>query len=460
MPAPSYASWVLLVLVLAGVGAGRQAFASGKVLERARQLLGEANARQAFEELARLERELTGTIDYDYLYGVAALDTGNIEVAVSAFERVLAMKPNHAGAQLDLSRAYFMSGAFELAEAGFRKLADTNPPPAARSAIARYLEAIEARKRRSSAGAAAWTEVGVGYDDNITGVPTDFGAAAQQSFGIAGIEATGNSIKRRAAFGKVGAAAEYRHPLEGGWTLFSGAEVRARGYRMESDFNSIFGEARFGAALNAGPTQWRATGGYQRFNQAGAAPGEPKATNDRSTVFVQGDWRLMTEQKTQAGVSVQASRVEFLTNPTENFDQLLIAASWLRSFELPGLPLLYASVFASEDKARNVLPGGDATKSKNLFGGRAYLQYAMAPEFNVFGAVGVVSRRDKDSFARSITVEKGRDLFSEVQVGFNWQFRKDCGLRTQWALNQNQSNIDLYDFRRNEISTAVRCELT
>lgn len=448
---------VLLVAVF--FGAPQLAGANPASLERARQLLSEAKPRQAYDELARLEAGLAGNEAFDYLYGVAALDSGNIEVAITAFERVLAVRPNHAGAQMDLSRAYFAAGAFDLAEAGFRSLAQSNPPLAAQQAIARYLEAIQARKRQVSPGWAASVEAGIGYDDNLTGVPADFGAAAQQSFGIAGIEATGNSIKRRGAFGRLTAAAEYAYPLQGGWGVFGGGEARARTYPSERDFDSLLGEARLGATHADGPTQWKATAGYQRFAQDGAAPGDPRVTNDRNTAYVLGDWRHASGPKTQVGLSAQVSQVRFPTNAIEDFDQILVAATWLRSFESKGVPLLHLALFASDDRARNALPFSDTTKSKNLYGARSYSQYSLAPAVNLFGALGVVGRRDKDSFARSTTVEKGRDWFTEAQLGVHWQFRKACALRTQWAHTQNRSNIDLYDFRRNEVSTAVRCDL-
>lgn len=449
-----------LAAIIAGLwGAGQPAFASPQLLERARQLLDVGQARQAYEALSRQEATLAGNEAFDYLYGVAALDSGNIEAAIMSFERVLAVRPNHAGAQMDLARAYFAAGAYDLAEAGFRSLARLSPPPAAQQAIARYLEAIESRKRQATPAWSGTVEAGLGYDDNLTGVPSDFGAAAQQSFGIAGIEATGNSIRRRGAFGKASAAAEYAHPLQGGWGVFGGGEARLRAYPGEADFNSLLGEARAGVSHGNGPTQWKATAGYQRFAQDGAAPGEPRVTNDRNTAYVLGDWRHMWGPKTQVGLSAQVSQVRFPTNTIEDFDQLLVAASWLRSVEAKGVPLVHFAVFATDDRARNALPFSDATKSKNLFGARSYVQYSLSTSLSVFNALGVVGRRDKDAFARSTTVEKGRDWFAEAQLGLHWQFRKRCALRTQWAHTQNRSNIDLYDFRRNEVSTAVRCDL-
>lgn len=454
------ARWMtsLVALVLAG-GAAFPALANPEALERARQLLNQSNPKQAYMELIKLESQLAGNVDYDYLLGVAALDSGKLDDAIIAFERVLAVRPNHAGAQMDLARAYFMTGSFDLAEAAFKQLAESNPPPIAQQTINRYLEAIKARKRQTTAGWSGYAELGIGYDDNITGVPSDFGAAAQQSFGIVGIEATGNSIKRKAAFGNAAGAMEYSHPIAQGWGVFGGAEVRGRGYDGESDFNSLSGDVRFGTALNDGPTQWRALAGYMAFNQDGAAETEPMITNDRRSAYALGEWKHMLDQKTQVGLGLQYSQVRFPTNDVEDFNQIFLSASWLRSFESKGVPLLFVSAFVSDDEAVNKLPDGVTDKSKNLAGLRGYLQYSLTPKLNTFGALGFVLRRDKDDFARSTTVAEGEDRFGEFVLGLNWEFRKTCAVRAQWSYTRNASNIDLYDFKRNEVSTAVRCEL-
>lgn len=447
------------VALVAAAGLAAPALANPEAIDRAKRLLGESNPKQAYMELIKLESQLAGNLEYDYLLGVASLDSGKIDDAIIAFERVLAVNPNHAGAQMDLSRAYFSAGSYDLAEAGFRQLADSNPPAVAQQTINRYLEAIQARKRQTTAGWAGYAELGLGYDSNITGVPSDFGAAAQQSFGIIGIEATGNSVKRKAGFATASGAMEYSKPLSRGWSVFAGGEGKLRRYESESKFNSVSGEARAGGALNEGPTQWRLLGSFQAFNQEGDAPGDPKPTSDRRVASVQGDWKHYIDPKTQVGLGLQYSRVRFPENDIEDFDQVFLIGSWLRSFETRGVPILYLAAFASDDQAKNTLFDGETSKSKNLAGLRSYLQYSVTPKLNVFNGLGFVYRRDQDAFARSTTVEKGKDKFAEFVVGLNWQFRKACAVRTQLAYTRNDSNIAIYDFNRSEVSTAVRCEI-
>ena len=451
--------WLTAAGLVVAAGLSTAASADPATLEKARRLLVENNPKQAYMELIALQDRLAGNLDYDYLLGVAALDSGKIDDAIIALERVLAVNPNHAGAQMDLARAYFAAGSFDLAEAGFKSLAASNPPPAAQQTIARYLEAINARKRQTSPGWLGYGELGLGYDTNITGVPSDFGAAAQQSFGIVGIEATGNSVKRKAGFGNAAGALEYSVPLSRGWSVFAGGEGKLRGYEGESKYNSLSAEARAGGALNDGPTQWRAMASYLVFNQDGEAPGDPAPTNDRRIASAQLDWKYSLDPRTQVGLTGQYGQVRFPTNEVEDFDQVYLQATWLRSFDAKGQPLLYLSAFGSDDRAVNKLPDGETDKSKNLAGLRSYVQYSVSPKLNLFNGLGFVMRRDKDAFARSTTVEKGKDKFSEFLLGLNWQFQKTCAVRTQYVYTRNNSNIAIYDFDRSEVSTAVRCDV-
>jgi tetratricopeptide (TPR) repeat protein len=447
-----------LAFAFASTFAALPAHADPQALERARNQLAGGNAKQAYAELEPLQGKLAGTPEFDYLLGVAALDSGRIDESIIAFERVLALIPNHAGAQMDLARAYYAAGSFDLAEAAFLKLRAANPPPAAQQAISRYLESIQARRHQSQPGWIAFSELGLGYDSNITGVPVDFGAAAQQAFDLIGIQPTGNAIRRSAPFLHGGLGGEYTRPMPGGWSWFAGGEARGRAYHEESDFNSALLEARGGATVTRGANQYRAMGSLISFVQKGAAPGDPRPTNDRRLAGATVDWRHTLDPRTQVGAALQLNTVRFPDNRIEDFNQVFLSVSWLKSFERPGVPLLYLTAFAADDRARNEFADG-TTKGKNLYGARAYVQYSMSPKLQLFTGLAAIHRRDKDEFARSTTVAKGRDTFGEASLGAQWQFRDKCALRLLYAFSTNRSNIDIYDFDRHEISSVIRCEV-
>ena len=75
-------------------------------LEQALRLLGSGAADQAYEMLAAKEAEHAGDPNFDYLLGLAALDSGRPSRAVFALERVLAVDPGHARARRNSARLF------------------------------------------------------------------------------------------------------------------------------------------------------------------------------------------------------------------------------------------------------------------------------------------------------------------------------------------------------------------
>ena len=432
--------------------------ANPALLRDAQQLLAASNPKQAYMILVAQQDQLSGNVEFDYLLGVAALDSGKTDEAIIAFERVLQIDPKNAGARLDLARAYFNHGSMDLAKANFLELKASNPPPAALAAIEKYLAAIRARQTQTANVFSAWGETALGYDSNITGVPTDFTSAVASAFNLTGVNPTGNSIKRKAPYVAAAVGVDYSYALRAGWAAFVGGEARGRAYRHESDFKSVSAEARGGASWIAGQQQLRFTGGYNRFNQDGLAPGEPKPTNDRSTALVAADYRYALNDRQQWNVGLTGSRVKFLTNNIEDFNATTVTAGYTHSFERKGSPLLQLNGFYSRDEAVRKLADGVSDKSKRVTGARSYFQYSLTENLAWFNGLGFSVRRDESAFARATQIAIGRDRLGDITLGVTWRFQPKCAMRAQWFASRNDSNIAIYDFTRHEVSSTIRCD--
>jgi hemolysin activation/secretion protein len=83
---------------------------------------------------------------FNYLLGIAALDSGKLEKAILAFGRVLAEDPGFTGARLDMARAYYQSGDKTRAKAEFLAVMDQNPPEEAKATIRKYLDMLGAQE--------------------------------------------------------------------------------------------------------------------------------------------------------------------------------------------------------------------------------------------------------------------------------------------------------------------------
>jgi hypothetical protein len=438
--------------------AGSAVWANSKLLMDATKLLAEGNPKQAYMILVAEQNKLAGNLEFDYLLGVAALDSGRPSEAIIAFERVLAMNPMHAGAMMDLGRAYFTAGSLDLAESAFKQLQVSNPPEAAKMAIERYLKAIAERRSAGVRRSAAWGEVSLGYDTNITGVPNDFTRAVQSAFNIPGVEPTGNSIKRKAPYVAAAVGGDLLQPLGGNWTGHLGAEARGRAFRNEGDFNSTIAEVRTGASWAQGQQAWRFGASFNRFDQEGQAPGDPKPTNDRNTAQVTADYRFAVNEKSEFFAGLVGSKVKFPKNDTEDFKSAGINGGWAGQFDGRGKPALQITGYFSDDKAERKLADGVTDKSKRVGGVRGTYQYALSDSLALFNSLGYGERRDRSKFARATEIEIGRDKLADVTFGVSWKFQPRCAMRAQWFASKNESNIAIYDYTRNEVSSNIRCD--
>src|SRR5258708_12393226 len=87
--------------------------------DRAKRLLEQKQPKQAYDLLLPQEGARAGDPEFDYLLGVAALDSGNLERAVFALERVLAVQPNNHLARAEIARAYLDMGERDAARQQF-----------------------------------------------------------------------------------------------------------------------------------------------------------------------------------------------------------------------------------------------------------------------------------------------------------------------------------------------------
>ena len=450
--------WIGLLLLACTSVYTASAFADSEILNRATQQLAAGNPKQAYMLLIAEQDKLSGDAEYDYLLGVAALDSGKIDDAIIAFERVLSKNPKNAGAQLDLGRAYFNAGSFDLAEATFLVLKRSNPPPNAMLAINRYLEAIKARKQKSARSIAAWGEVSLGYDTNLTGVPNDFSAAVASSFNLIGIDPTGNSIKRKAPYLGAALGADFEQPISSEWSALVSGEFRSRAYRKEADFNSLFGELRAGAGWTRGDQQLRLLAGGSRYSQEGQAPGESKPTNDRRGASVSADYRFAISPGQQINIGLTGVQTRFPKNNIEDINSIIASAGWTKTFGGSAAPIVQLSGFFGNDKAVRKLADDEADKSKRIGGLRGFVQYSLTEKLALFNSTGYTLRRDQTAFARATEIEFGRDKLFDTTVGVNWRFKPTCNLRAQWFFSKNASNIAIYEYTRSEISSNIRCD--
>jgi outer membrane protein len=165
------------------------------LLSEAKSLLDAGKAKEAYALLSEQEVALAGTPEFDYLFGLAALDGRRPKEAAFALERVVAEQPDFLGARMDLARAQLALGQRSLAREQFRFLLTQQPPEETRVVIQRYLDSIGTSNMRVHASWSALGQAGAGYDSNANG------STSEQSF--LGFALDPHNVATRSSFGEL-----------------------------------------------------------------------------------------------------------------------------------------------------------------------------------------------------------------------------------------------------------------
>lgn len=143
------------------------------VLADAERLIRAGRAAEAYRQLGAQEAALAGEPLFDYLYGVAALDAGQLGPALAALRRLVLNQPDSAPARLELGRAYVAAGDRAAAERQFQEAIARNPSPATRDAAQSWLAALRAPAPSGASGWHAGYEFGAGLDSNANASTED-----------------------------------------------------------------------------------------------------------------------------------------------------------------------------------------------------------------------------------------------------------------------------------------------
>lgn len=437
------------------------------LLRQADMLLKSGKPADAYNLLEPKEVDYSGEIAFDYLLGIAALDSGKPDRATIAFERVLAVNPNFAGARLDLARAYFAMGSDDLAKKEFETVLTQSPPEPTAAVIKKHLEAIDERQKARIQQVSAYLEMSVGHDDNITAAtPDNIGGVA----GILGVprativalqyQPTGSSLHYSGMYTGVSGGVDFNRLVseEKGISVFAGADVKQRIYDRVAPMNSLTLDLRAGVAIIDGDNSYRLTGTFGQYRQSGF-PQAPPSNSFRDTAGLNAEWKHNFGARDQMSWSLGFSRPRYLTTPAQDTNQVSLSASWLHIFEGKTNPLIFANFNHSVDRALqplNTITGTNMGRTNT--GVLAHFQFTPLADTDFFLSGGLTMRYDDSPGARSpgLVDFYARDETQSLTLGVTTRPWKKWTIKGSVALTNNRSNLSLYQYRRNDSSIALR----
>lgn len=134
-------------------------------LDEAQRLLNLGDPVAAYDILAPLEGQFSGDLRFDFLYGVAALQSGHPNLAILPLMRVVLQQPDNLVARYYLARAYLEVNDLQTAEQEYRLLLGRGVTGVLRQRVEADLEQIQAMQNQSETGVME-TALVVGFDSN------------------------------------------------------------------------------------------------------------------------------------------------------------------------------------------------------------------------------------------------------------------------------------------------------
>lgn len=427
-----------MVLALACNGA------SAAPADDLRGLLERGRAAEAYA-LGKKHPEELGKADFDFYFGVAAIDSGHAGEGVLALERYVIQFPENDRARLELARGYFVLGELVRAREEFENVSRKSPPPSVQATIDRFLDSIRAQETRFSTTTTGYVEIGGGYDSNAN---SGVGSSIINIPTLGQLQLAAAGVKSGSSFFHLGAGGQLSHPIAPGVALLAGGSVE--GKMHANDFDQQFDQTSVngygGLSYIKDKDLYRATVSlgslyvdYNRF---------------RDTLSAGAEWHRQLDEFNTGSVFGQYARLEYPQSPVRNADFYAGGVGWRRAFVVPMQPVFLFQGLVGQEKndaspVRNDL-------SRDLFTLRGGVSITPAPRWGASAALSYTKSRFKERDPLFAT--RRDDDYYGFEFGASYRLTRQLTVRTDYQRSNNESNIALYEYKRDMVTLRARYE--
>lgn len=451
-------------LAQAAAPAGPRASDSDRATIRtAAELVRAKKAAKALAKLDPLADRLAGNPDFDYVYGVAALEAGHPAQASVALRRAIAARPDFHLARAELGRALAAMGDLAGAKREFETVRDVAGLPAmARDAMGREVLAIDQALTQSGIAPgqpgparpekpqprtviSGYIENSIGYDTNVNAGPSSETLLIPALSFLGPASIAPQAMPKKSGFYELAGGLTVTHALDNDTALFA---------NVVGNWHPLFDHGEFRTALAGGEA-----GIARRFGELGtvslAAVGQTFMEGDSAFRNIYGaaaQWRQRYADTWDVSLSASWLGIEYPTQVGQNTDRYSAIGTIARRWEqLPLAPAISVTATAGKEIARSA---GMDFLSFTLFGGRMGLETTWAPWLVAFAQV---SYEDHDYDADYPLFFRHRhDVLLDALGGVEIKLSERVSLRPSVHYSETRSNIDLFDQKRWITAVAVR----
>ncbi len=434
----------LLAVVAALAGPTRAAAQpeAADLLARATQLSAAGRHDEAYALLASAEDAHIGEIDFDYALGRAALNAGQPARATIALSRVLVLDPGHAGARIDMGRAYLALGNWAQARAVFEALLALEPPPALRAQLLAYL-GVARDEHRARAVVRGYLSVFAGTSSNVNQAPGQGQVFVPGLLAV--LQLADQNVGKDDSFSGVGGGIEAAMPLDGRVSLIGGIEFLDRWNADETAFDVGGIAASAGLGWAGGRHVVRGQLQLVRSTLGGSTSREVRALSLE-----------LAETSPAPGAPgavfafVHAGGFRHPPADLKVFDADFLAAGIGVNLPIDHKSTASVVFTAGGDSDRGGNPGGDRRGP----GVRLAWERVLAPELRLAVLAGVQNSRYERVDPAFLVRREDRRI--DLEGFLRYQLSPKLELRFGVLRSVQDSNIAIYEFRRTDWTLTLR----
>jgi outer membrane protein len=428
----------------------------GDLITRAKELMATKRASEAFKLLKASEDSFAGSIDFDYLLGLAANDSQQPGQAILAFERVLIAKPDFLQARAELARAYAMAKENENAKREFELLAEQPIPPEVKRTIAQYLSALNSASVNSgsnNAGSAndsatkdankpsaldskltATFETFLGRDSNV-----NFGTALDQwvlAGGLTVLPQASSKPRKSWVYG-ANLGATWMIPISGDLELTAGGQLGMRSQASAHTLDPV--NAEIFAGVTKKVSKHTLSSGIQL--QQLWLDGSPF----REALGAFAQWQSPAEGRVQWGAYVQRHHFEYANQTVRNANRSTLGLTLAGLTGTKNSVVLVGSIYTGSEQSTQAAD----YLSFNFVGLRSAATKHFSPSFRA-SLVGSYEKRLFKAIDAPLFSELRVDKQLDLRASLEFDLSKDWQISPQVIATRNRSTLGPNDYKRTQ----------
>lgn len=418
------------------------AAAQGAALAEAEKLIRSGDYKAAYQLLEPLESTHAGEVNYDYLFGVSAVESGNVSRGVFALERVLAISPEHRDARAEMAKAHYMLGERDASKAEFNNVLQQNPDETTQKAIQKLLTEIQ-KIEGTTTSFGAFLELGLGLDSNVNSA-TSISSVSVPALGGLLIPLDQRARKRSDSFIQFAGGLSFRHPFSQEIAVFASASSSNRVNNSESEFDTTSTDFNVGLEIRPNQdNQLTLTLQDNHFDLDGE--------DFRRAYGATAQWLHTLDLRNQVGFFAQYSGLQYDDNEIRNADRTIAGVNAGHAFQSSFVPVVFASLYGGREDARR---GDFDFLSQDVAGVRLGGQMRLSARWQGYTTMGYELRNYDDHDPAFLVSRKDHQY--DATLGIKFIPARDWAIRSQVGYMKNDSNIRLNDFERATFSVVVR----